>query len=73
MHFERRTIENTALPATWLRQVDPQPQNRREHVCIFSSSKRTTGYPFHIASMMKRVNITLFVENYFDNNNRKIG
>jgi hypothetical protein len=31
VHFEHQTIENTALPATWLRQVDPQPQNRREH------------------------------------------
>ena len=30
VHFEHQTIENTALPATWLRQVNPQPQNRRE-------------------------------------------
>ena len=26
MHFEHQTIENTALPATWLRQVNPQPK-----------------------------------------------
>ncbi len=30
VHFGHQTIENTALPATWLRQVNPQPQNRRE-------------------------------------------
>ncbi len=81
MHFEHRTIENTALPATWLRRVDPQPQNRREHAyfhrqnaLLFSSSKCT---PIFIVKMHYLVflilftpwhlvnNITLFIDNYF--------
>ena len=67
MHFEHQTIENTALPATWLRQVNPQPQNRRERAYSHRQNALfgTGTYPFHTTSMPKGDNITVFFDNYF--------
>ncbi len=59
MHFEHRTIENTALPAIWLRRVDPQPQHRREHAYYHRQNALfSIYYTFHTLLIISHYSLT---------------